>query len=775
MTPYLGGWIHNFTVTDTQTHKGGYTIYKITSIVFPRSLPQALTCLTTWKRFHDIKRLHRELSRRHRTLKLPGQLPEPTDCSFFKRFDADIILRRKEYILQLLDFAAQHPALYKCHAFTQFFSDAQHTGVGNTASRGLNTLTPTPNASPLHPLHKANNLKGVAIVEICDKLDLRYDQHEIDTSITLLDPLQKTPQKIGNFKTVNTITENKSDDSAKTTSPINKPADEPILRTEIIPEQTVCKDYKRFLTPMASIESDDSDYIYEAALEFSKAVQAEANLDYQEAHVRYKRGVELLLIGSKDDSNDERKFIAKAKILKYLARADDIYEKFLNGDSNDRGFGGKNNFQLSIDVTDCSIDGKPTVYLERPWNHLAKYKVLKVLGDRVMQVYCVTEPEPRTTYVMKGIEKPSSNMPTQTVFLPQHVPYMVDLLSLFQSEQKIFLLLKHAEGGSLYEYIQTYTPTVVSRANNYFSVLFPDETQAENNLQQIEADISSSASILSVHDSRFADENKSSRKANSDDSTKLATSESLEFSEIVRTSQQLLQSVSKTLHQIKQLEDPPNAVIEKGESQFKESTSETASSLPNSKDKTKPTKIPEASLKQWARELAVAINSLHGKGVILSDLHMENLLLGAKGQLLLSYFYQNEGLTDADNYIHKAYSPTALAGHYVAPERPLTFKSDWWSYGIILYQLIIGLPFKSAHPGCISLYGCVQYPDNIEISECARDLLEKLLQQSPEERADFEQIQAHNFFVGTNWKAVTDAGFSCNSNERNRCKDSRIS
>jgi len=33
MTLNLGGWIHSFTVTDTQEHKGGYTIYKITSIV----------------------------------------------------------------------------------------------------------------------------------------------------------------------------------------------------------------------------------------------------------------------------------------------------------------------------------------------------------------------------------------------------------------------------------------------------------------------------------------------------------------------------------------------------------------------------------------------------------------------------------------------------------------------------------------------------------------------------------------------------------------------
>lgn len=69
---------------------------------------------------------------------------------------------------------------------------------------------------------------------------------------------------------------------------------------------------------------------------------------------------------------------------------------------------------------------------------------------------------------------------------------------------------------------------------------------------------------------------------------------------------------------------------------------------------------------------------------------MENLLLGSKGQLMLTYFYQNEGLT-CDNYVHKAFSLLALSGHYVAPERPLTTKSDWWSYGVILYQLLLGL------------------------------------------------------------------------------------
>ncbi|XP_054088041.1 ribosomal protein S6 kinase delta-1 isoform X1 [Zeugodacus cucurbitae] len=750
MTPNLGGWIHSFTVTDTLTHKAGYTIYKITSIVFPRTLPQALTCLTIWKRFHDIKRLHRELSRRHRSLKLPGQLPEPTDCSFFKRFDANVIRRRKEYILQLLDFAAQHPALYKCHAFTQFFSEAQQSVAGGIANGCLNNLIVTKKGSPLHQLYTEEGLKGGAIAEICDKLDLLYDPYDIDVSIAPLGSLEK---QFENEETRSTVAEKTNLIDYENNANVK----EPILNDEVILEETRCQDYKRFLTPMASIESEDSDYIYEAALEFSKAVQAEANLEFQEAHARYKRGVELLLIGSKDDTNDERKFIAKAKISKYLARADDIYAQILDDNSNERDWHGRKNFQLSIDVTECAVAGKLSVYLERPWNHLAKYKVLKILGESVMQVYCVTEPEPRSTYVMKGIEKPSSNIPTQTVFLPQHVAFMVDLLAFFQSEQKIFLLLNYAEGGRLYDYVRSYTPTIASKGSNNFSVLFPDDVdpQISNipNTMEVVAESSYSTSRGSVEDTSFS----SSAKARNE---LLVPSKSEEFKELVRSSHELLQSVSKTLNQIKLLEDTTKGSNETSDACLNNLTCQSSS--PNNKSIIKFSRIPEASLKQWTRELAVAIHCLHGKGVILSDLHMDNLLLGSKGQLLLTYFYQNEGLSDSNNYMHKAYSQTALDGHYVAPERPLTFKSDWWSYGIILYELLIGIPFKLAHPGSIDLYGFVQYPENIDVSECAKDLIEMLLQQTPENRADYDQIQKHEFFIGTDWEIVQRSGLNHN-------------
>lgn len=78
-----------------------------------------------------------------------------------------------------------------------------------------------------------------------------------------------------------------------------------------------------------------------------------------------------------------------------------------------------------------------------------------------------------------------------------------------------------------------------------------------------------------------------------------------------------------------------------------------------------------------------------------SDLHTRNILLGSKGQLLLSYFYQCAGF-DAASQI--SISPRALDGFYIAPERPLTTKSDWWSFGVILFELLTGYVSTSNYP-----------------------------------------------------------------------------
>ncbi|XP_073825270.1 ribosomal protein S6 kinase-like 1 [Musca autumnalis] len=658
MAPDLGGWIHSFAVTETQTHKALQTLYKITSIVFPRSVPQALTTLVVWRRFHDIKKLHRELKRRHKSLGLPGFMPEPIDCSFFKRFDQDVIRKRKAYIVSLLDFAAQHPALYKSHSFAQFFSSE------TTPSNKLQKLV----QKAARSFGRSGEIEQFDVVDSCSSKS-NHDFCEILPNNK--DETQEEEREDDDFVIVDGESLDKDEE------------EDTIIETSV---STKCN--LRFLTPMASVESEDSDYIYDAALEFSSAVQAEANLDYNDAYTRYKAGVDILLKGCKDDMNEDRVYIARAKITKYLARAEDIHERFLKTSQRSiASIVSTSNFQLALDVS-CNTNSESSgFYLERPWNHMAKYKVNALLGNKVLLVSCITEPL-KPKYVMKGIEKPSSNSPTQTVFLPQHVPYMVDLLAFFQSDQKIFLLLKLALGGKLIDYVHSQ-----NQSND--KPVEDDETTLQDETSQTD----SCEDVLNL----------------------------------VESSKQLIESVSNTIN----------------ESEF----------IPRSVNGILLYSIPQHLLKRWSQQLLVAIHALHEKSVILCDLHMDNLLLDENGQLLLTYFYQNEGIS-SDSFIHKSLNPKALENHFVAPERPLTLRSDWWSYGVILYELFAGLPFKAAHPGQIDLYGFVQYPENIEIPQVMRSLLEKLLQQEPEERLDYERIKQHEYFAGTNWEEIKQQGFN---------------
>lgn len=93
--------------------------------MFPIEIPEALTCLTVWKRFNDIKALLKFVKKRHRADRLSGMVPSLSNHTFFKRFEADVITERKLFIIRLLDFVGQHSALYKSQAFQEFFATSQ--------------------------------------------------------------------------------------------------------------------------------------------------------------------------------------------------------------------------------------------------------------------------------------------------------------------------------------------------------------------------------------------------------------------------------------------------------------------------------------------------------------------------------------------------------------------------------------------------------------------------------------------------------------------------
>ncbi|XP_058824997.1 ribosomal protein S6 kinase delta-1 [Topomyia yanbarensis] len=746
-------WIHSFDISETRRHKG-YTIYKITSIVFPRYLPEGLTSVTLWKRFSDVKKLFKELSRKHRDRHLSGTIPQLTEKTYFKRFAPEVIEERKKYILDLLNFAGKEPALYQSYAFIKFFE------------RGI-----SPEGSPV---------KGGNIAAICEDLAI-----PIPTEISLIDPTrdesensaseeERVADNLSTGESVRTANESMADSMVSQSSSVHSGVESIAVQTR---EKEVENDQD------ASV-----DYIVQAAMIFSKAAQAEANGSYKIAFSEYKAGIDILLSGAKNDFHITRKTMAKEKTCKYVARAEEIYEKYLLNQEDDE----------TLQLSPISFDdpSSPIQLLERPLNYLSRYKVVRVIDGRVMQVQDVTD---KKFYIMKGIRRPPGGF-SQALFLPHDVPYMVPLAAYFQSESSVFLLLKLICGGKLWDYISSYKKSedlVVETTEEVETTI--EQSSPESESKTNESSNESDSSQAAGYDSGFIDlvNDYNSKRTSEDGAAKTeqvpeeveegleassidevdraepieespsgyitsfdVLSKDMDVSDLVSCSQQLLKAVSHTIEESQK--QPPEitvaAVAEKPESPSGVTSRPQIDASPlKLKDVTEAHPLPEGCIKRWISELIIAVDALHFNGIICGDLMMANLLLGSEGQLILTYFYRKEKFPNATTLTTQL-RQEAVQQLYVAPERPLQAKSDYWSVGVILYEMLTRKSFQSCHPAGLFCYHEIQYPEGVSISDEAKELLDGLLQPLPENRFDFKEIIACSFFHSIDWSDVKKLG-----------------
>lgn len=91
-----------------------------------------------------------------------------------------------------------------------------------------------------------------------------------------------------------------------------------------------------------------------------------------------------------------------------------------------------------------------------------------------------------------------------------------------------------------------------------------------------------------------------------------------------------------------------------------------------------------------------------------------------------------------------------------------TKSVDWWTLGVLLYEMLTGLPpFYDENTNEMYrkiLTEPLHFPTDERIMpEAARDLLKKLLNRNPEERLGSkgaEYIKAHPFFDRIDWRKL---------------------
>lgn len=160
-------------------------------------------------------------------------------------------------------------------------------------------------------------------------------------------------------------------------------------------------------------------------------------------------------------------------------------------------------------------------------------------------------------------------------------------------------------------------------------------------------------------------------------------------------------------------------------------------------------------------EIAIAIGHLHSLHFIYRDLKPENVLMDNSGHVCLTDFGLAKRV-EPDEPFSNTFVGTP---QYIAPEilrsQPHGKAVDWWSLGIMLYELVVGIPpFYS--PNLNEMFERIQsaplrFPR--DLSSEIMDLISRLLVRDPSTRlgsgeSDIEEIISHPFFRSIDWEKL---------------------
>ncbi|XP_064450237.1 ribosomal protein S6 kinase delta-1 isoform X4 [Mirounga angustirostris] len=427
-----------YTVTEPQRHPRGYTVYKVTARVVSRRNPEDVQEIIVWKRYSDFKKLHKELWQIHKNLFRHSELFPPFAKGIvFGRFDETVIEERRQCAEDLLQFSANIPVLYNSKQLEDFFkggiiNDGSEL-IGPAEAYSDSLVDSFPECSTEGFSSDSDLVSLTVDVDSLAELDDGMASNQNSPIRTFGLSLSSDPSALG---------------AVASDSEQNKPEEERESRS-LFPGSLRSKLGKR-------------DYLEKAGELIKLALKKEEEDDYEAASNFYRKGVDLLLEGVQDfisfgdqktwafrnvhlrmiigESSPTRREAVKRRTAEYLMRAESLSSLYGKPQLDD------------VSQPPGSLSSRPPWNLRSPAEELKAFRVLGVI-DKVL---LVMDTRTEQTFILKGLRKSSEYSRNRKTIIPRCVPNMVCLHKYIISEESVFLVLQHAEGGKLWSYISKF-------------------------------------------------------------------------------------------------------------------------------------------------------------------------------------------------------------------------------------------------------------------------------------------------------------------------------
>ncbi|KAG2392833.1 hypothetical protein C9374_011558 [Naegleria lovaniensis] len=216
----------------------------------------------------------------------------------------------------------------------------------------------------------------------------------------------------------------------------------------------------------------------------------------------------------------------------------------------------------------------------------------------------------------------------------------------------------------------------------------------------------------------------------------------------------------------------------------------------------------EEQTRFYIAELILAVESIHKMSYVHRDLKPDNILLDSRGHIKLTDFglckpfdedpfedvseeemkqaqqstqegpidkvgslSRREKMRSWKNEGRKLLYSTVGSPGYIAPEvllkKGYRYDCDWWSVGVIMYEMIYGYPpFYADDPlktcqKIVRWKHFLEFPDDINVSADAKDLLQHLLCDTDkrwgsedDKTRGVDAIKKHPFFKDLDWYSI---------------------